>query len=76
MLIGFVTVQRIHPHASLKWVLGMFFVARQHSEWQKCGINVTPNDSLILVLEKDKREEERKGVKKGGVLFLVLDRDA
>lgn len=54
----------------------MFFVARQHSEWQKCGINVTPNDSLILVLEKDKREEERKGVKKGGVLFLVLDRDA
>ena len=34
----------------------MFFTPRNHPEWQKeCGINLAPQDSLVLALEKEKR---------------------
>lgn len=39
----------------------MFFTLRNHPEWQKeCGINLAPQDPLVLALEKE-NEKERKG---------------
>lgn len=36
----------------------MFFTLRNHPEWQKeCGINLAPQDPLILAIEKDMRKE-------------------
>uniref|UniRef100_A0A8C3MY57 Uncharacterized protein n=1 Tax=Geospiza parvula TaxID=87175 RepID=A0A8C3MY57_GEOPR len=55
----------------------MFFTLRNKPEWQKeCGINVAPQDPLVLALEKDKKvgkelteidgegEEQEKGKRK------------
>lgn len=36
----------------------MFFTLRNHPEWQKeCGINLAPQDPLILAIEKDMKKE-------------------
>uniref|UniRef100_A0A493SVC5 Core shell protein Gag P30 domain-containing protein n=1 Tax=Anas platyrhynchos platyrhynchos TaxID=8840 RepID=A0A493SVC5_ANAPP len=36
----------------------MFFTLRNHPEWQKeCGINLAPQDPLILSIEKDMRRD-------------------
>ncbi|XP_055556316.1 uncharacterized protein LOC129734922 [Falco cherrug] len=36
----------------------MFFTLRNHPEWQKeCGINLAPQDPLILAMEKDMRKD-------------------
>jgi len=45
----------------------MFFILQNHPEWQKnCGINIPPQDPLVLSLEKDKRSErkEQKKIKR------------
>ena len=39
----------------------MFFTLRNHPEWQKdCGINIPPQDPLVLSLEK-RSEEKQQG---------------
>ena len=39
----------------------MFFTLRNHPEWQKeCGINLAPQDPLVLALEKNKKREQGK----------------
>ena len=39
----------------------MFFTLRNHPEWQKeCGINLTPQDPMVLVIEKEKNKQKTK----------------
>lgn len=36
----------------------MFFSLRNHLEWQKdCGVNLSPQDPLVLALKKDQRDK-------------------
>ncbi|XP_064534309.1 uncharacterized protein LOC135425686 [Pseudopipra pipra] len=40
----------------------MFFTLRNKPEWQReCGVNVAPQDPLVLALEKDKKNLKPKG---------------
>ena len=42
----------------------MFSILRNHLEWQRdCGINILPEDPLVLSLEK-KREVKRRSRRK------------
>ncbi|KAK4807000.1 hypothetical protein QYF61_000329 [Mycteria americana] len=37
----------------------MFFTLRNHPEWQKeCGINLAPQDPMVLVIEKERNIEK------------------
>lgn len=51
-----------------KWdevLYDMFFTLRQHLEWQKKhGIFFAPTDPLVLALEKDRWEKDKKEVLK------------
>lgn len=39
----------------------MFFTLRNHSDWQKkCGINLAPQDPLVLAIEKEQRKSAGK----------------
>lgn len=39
----------------------MFFTLRNHSEWQKeCGINLAPQDPLVLAMEKEQKRSTGK----------------
>ncbi|KAK4817884.1 hypothetical protein QYF61_001694 [Mycteria americana] len=38
----------------------MFFTLRNHPEWQKeCGINLAPQDPMVLAIEKERNKQNR-----------------